>query len=67
MQVGTWSRCRLHLSAKLSGALSVYRFYWIENAPASAFPEATRLELVDKPCCGVSEQTAIKWYKYLTF
>ncbi len=30
----------------------------IENAPASAFPVA---------CCGVSERTTIKWYKYLTF
>jgi len=31
----------------------------IENAPASAFPVATRLELVDKSCCGVSERTTI--------
>jgi hypothetical protein len=29
-----------------------------ENAPASAFPVA---------CCGVSERTTIRWFKYLTF
>jgi hypothetical protein len=39
----------------------------IENALASAFPVATRLELVDKSCCGVSERTAIKWNHFLTF
>jgi hypothetical protein len=47
-----------------------------ENASASAFPVATRLErldqssstgLVDKSCCGVSERTTIKWNHFLTF
>ena len=38
-----------------------------ENAAASAFPVATRLELVDKSCCGVSERTTIKWINYLHF
>jgi hypothetical protein len=39
----------------------------LENATASAFPAATRLELVDKSCCGVSERTTIKWNHFLTF
>ena len=39
----------------------------VENATASAFPVATRLELVDKSCCGVSERTTIKWNPFLTF
>ena len=34
---------------------------------ASAFPVATRLELVDKSCCGLSERTTIKWNHFLTF
>ena len=38
-----------------------------ENDTASAFPVATRLELVDKSCCGVSERTTIKWNHFLTF
>src|SRR5210317_2579727 len=38
-----------------------------ENATASAFPVATRLELVDKSCCGVSERTTIKWINTLHF
>jgi hypothetical protein len=38
-----------------------------ENASASAFPVATRLELVDKSCCGVSERIAIKWFDTLHF
>jgi hypothetical protein len=38
-----------------------------ENATASVFPVATRLELVDKSCCGVSERTTIKWNHFLTF
>jgi len=39
----------------------------VENASASAFPVATRLELVDKSCCGVSERTTIKWINSLHF
>jgi hypothetical protein len=31
-----------------------------ENATASADHAATRLELVDKSCCGVSERTSVK-------
>ncbi len=50
----------------------------VENATASAFPVATRPELVDRSCrseaeiplqrgCGVSERTTIKWNHFLTF
>jgi hypothetical protein len=41
--------------------------FQVENAPASGFPVATRLELVDKSCCGVSERTTIKWIHSLHF
>ena len=48
------------------GRYGLARIFY-ENATASAFPAATRLELVDKSYCGVSERTTIKWNKFLTF
>jgi hypothetical protein len=59
--VGIRSRCRLHLSAKLSEAILAYRFYWIENAPASALP-VVRLRRT-----GLASELQSNGYKYLTF
>jgi hypothetical protein len=38
-----------------------------EIAPPSAFPVATRLELVDRCICGVNERTTIKCINSLHF
>ena len=62
------SRLEHHLVSPLNTADRCYPLHLgIENATASANPVATRLEFVDKSCCGVNERTTIKWNLFLTF